>query len=158
MSAENVDDALAALRSGSWNVLVLDWLPPFEGKQGAELVDWDYVYRTMKAEPVLRTVGIVLLTPYITWASKDVARRFYSRLDAQGDCALLKPVVPEALLAAVEAVLTRHGNSLPTEEERRACLEKNRGRLKEIFNLSDEELEEKQRTWVARIQADGTEC
>jgi phosphate regulon transcriptional regulator PhoB len=100
--AADGEEALAAVREGPFNLILLDLMLP--GIHGMELC------RILKNNPKTAQVPIIMLT-----ASGEETDKIHG-LETGADDYITKPFSPRELVARVKAVLRRSGERAPTEK------------------------------------------
>ena len=110
VSTSNIHEALLILRTQPIDLLIQDLARP--------IMNGDEFVRLLKDDNELRCVPVLLISGF----TRTQAAKFLLEwgVDLQSDVGgyLKKPYSPVALLDAVEAILLRHGKSLPPVEVR----------------------------------------
>ena len=125
VSSDDTDQALAQLRDGSIDLLVI-----FSRLPGGK--HWAGIYDLMKTDHRLRDIGVILL-----WASSGVPHK---DIYAEGDAFIGVPFPGEDLPRIVARVLAHRGKQMPPAKELTDNFTRNRARLEKETGYSGRDL------------------
>jgi two-component system phosphate regulon response regulator PhoB len=135
--AQNAQDALSVLNIQPVDLLMADFR---SNSYDNQWTGFD-MFEAMKDEPYCAEMGKMLWLPKI-YMTEEGARQLADLQDSLGIHFLVMPVTPKDLLRETEAVLRECHKPLMTEEERRANFERNRIRLMQLYNWTDDKVQE----------------
>ena len=103
--ADDGQIAVGLLRDGSYKLLIMD-----SGFRG----DWWEFYNSMKADTILRTIGVIILLPRFTLTEE--AGRMLEKVWDNEDGLLTKPFHVKDLIELVKKILRNYGYAPPVLE------------------------------------------